>query len=57
MTVCINLIFSSLVKSITQRHLRKIMIMDLYISPDWPLANAESPVPHPLKNGEVFTMH
>ena len=24
-------------------------------SPDWPLANAESPVPHPLKNGEVFT--
>ena len=26
-------------------------------SPDWPLANAESPVPHPLKNGEVFTMH
>ena len=26
-------------------------------SPDWPLANAESPVPHPLKNGEVLTMH
>ena len=31
-----------------------IMIL---ISPDWPLANAESPVPHPLKNGEVFTVH
>ena len=42
----------------TERDFSIILLKHIgQFSPDWPLANAESPVPHPLENGEVFTMH